>query len=159
MRACSELMLSLLYGLQDQINKTHAFAFIDHLEFISPDFEGREAREAVAHVLERMPSGYYNTDLGHSLEDFDGRFMETIDNRTTFLIVGDGRNNYNNPKLEIFREITRRSRRTIWINPEAPALWGTGDSDMLKYAPNCDVILQANTLAQLTVAVDKLLQA
>jgi hypothetical protein len=29
---------------------------------------------------------------------------------------------------------------------------------MLKYAPNCDVILHASTLAQLTTAVDKLLQ-
>jgi len=28
---------------------------------------------------------------------------------------------------------------------------------MLKYAPNCDVVLQANTLAQLTAAVDRLL--
>jgi hypothetical protein len=36
-------------------------------------------------------------------------------------------------------------------------LWGTGDSDMLKYAPLCDVILQVSTLAELTVAVDKLL--
>jgi hypothetical protein len=28
---------------------------------------------------------------------------------------------------------------------------------MMKYAPNCDVILQANTLAQLAAAVDRLL--
>jgi hypothetical protein len=45
----------------------------------------------------------------------------------------------------------------IWLNPEALALWGTGDSDMLKYAADCDVILQAGTLSQLTTAVDKLL--
>ena len=64
MRSCSELMLSLLYALQDQISKTHAFAFIDHLEYISPDFEGKDARAAVMQVLDRMPSGYYNTDLG-----------------------------------------------------------------------------------------------
>jgi uncharacterized protein with von Willebrand factor type A (vWA) domain len=32
MRSCSEFMLSLLYELQDQIKKTSAFAFIDHLE-------------------------------------------------------------------------------------------------------------------------------
>jgi hypothetical protein len=28
---------------------------------------------------------------------------------------------------------------------------------MLKYAPNCDVILRVSTLAELTAAVDKLL--
>ncbi len=159
MRSCSELMLSLLYAMQDQISKTFAFAFIDHLEFISPDFESREVGDAVSQVLERMPSGYYNTDLGYSLQNFTQDFLHTIDGRTTFIIVGDGRNNYNDPRLDLFTTVARRSRRTIWLNPEAVALWGTGDSDMLKYAPNCDVVLQAGTLSELTAAVDRLLLA
>ena len=157
MRFCSELMLSLLYALHDQINKTFAFAFIDHLEYISPDFEGREARHAVRQVLERMPSGYYNTDLGNSLNNFTHDYLEKIDNRTTFIIVGDGRNNYNNPRLDLFNLLKRRCRRTIWLTPESVGLWGTGDSDMLKYASDCDVILQAGNVAQLTRGVDKLL--
>ncbi len=157
MRFCSELMLSLLYALQDQIKKTHAFAFIDHLEYISPDFDGKEARRAVRQVLERMPSGYYNTDLGNSLANFTQQYLEKIDNRTTFIIVGDGRNNYNNPRLDLFSMLARRCRRTIWLTPETGGLWGTGDSDMLKYAPDCDVVLQAGNVAQLTRAVDKLL--
>jgi hypothetical protein len=157
MRYCSELMLSLLYHLQDLISKTHAFAFISRLEYISPDFTGRSASEAVSHVLERMPAGYYNTDLGSSLEDFEKDHLGTIDGRTIFILVGDGRNNFNDPRLDLFNALARRTRRTIWINPEPPALWGSGDSDMLKYAPICDTILQANNLAQLTAAVDKLL--
>jgi uncharacterized protein len=157
MRFCSELMLSLLYALQDQINKTHAFAFIDHLEYISPDFEGKEARQAVRQVLERMPSGYYNTDLGNSLDNFSRQYIDKIDNRTTFIVVGDGRNNYNNPRLDLFNILARRCRRTIWLTPESVGLWGTGDSDMLKYASDCDIILQAGNVAQLTRAVDKLL--
>jgi uncharacterized protein with von Willebrand factor type A (vWA) domain len=157
MRFCSELMLSLLYALQDQISKTHSFAFIDHLEYISPDFEGQDSRKAVHKVLERMPSGYYNTDLGYSLENFSRRYLDTIDSRTTFLIVGDGRNNYNNPRIDLFRTLARRSRRTIWFNPEGANLWGIGDSDMLEYKRECDVVLRAATLAQLTAAVDKLL--
>jgi uncharacterized protein with von Willebrand factor type A (vWA) domain len=159
MRYCSELMLSLLYHMQDLISKTHAFAFISHLEFISPDFSDHEADTAVAHVLERMPAGYYNTDLGNSLGDFQRKYLDIMDGRTTFIVVGDGRNNYNDPRLDIFTTLARRSRRTVWINPEAPALWGSGDSDMLKYAPGCDVILQAGNLAQLTNAVDRLLLA
>lgn len=157
MRSCSELMLSLLYALQDQISKTHAFAFIDHLEYISPAFEGYEAREAVSQVLDRMPSGYYNTDFGNSLENFNQDYLDTMDGRTTFLVVGDGRNNYNDPRVDIFNLLARRSNRTIWITPEASGLWGTGDSDMLKYAPCCDFVLQASNLAELTLAVDKLL--
>jgi uncharacterized protein with von Willebrand factor type A (vWA) domain len=157
MRYCSELMLSLLYHLQDLISKTYAFAFINRLEYITPDFADKDAHTAVAQVLERMPAGYYNTDLGNSLDKFQHDHMGTVDSRTTLIIVGDGRNNYNDPRLDIFNTIAHRTRRTIWINPEAPGLWGSGDSDMLKYAPSCDVILQANTLAQLTAAVDRLL--
>lgn len=157
MRHCSELMLSLIHALQDQISKTHAFAFIDHLEYITPDLADRDANKAVAQVLERMPSGYYNTDLGYSLDMLAHDYLDTLDRHTTFIVVGDGRNNYNDPKLDIFRELARRSNRMIWLNPEAPMLWGTGDSDMLQYAPLCNVILQVNTLAELTAAVDKLL--
>jgi hypothetical protein len=72
-------------------------------------------------------------------------------------MVGDGRNNYNNPQLEIFKNIARRSRRTIWINTEQPMMWGSGDSDMLQYAPLCDNVVVASTLGELTQAVDHLL--
>jgi uncharacterized protein with von Willebrand factor type A (vWA) domain len=157
MRACSELMLCFLHAMQDQIRKTHAFAFIDHLEHISPELHCRNVREAVMVVLERMPPGHYNTDLGFGLLNFSEQYFETIDRRSTFIIVGDGRNNYNNPRTDLFSVIARRANRTIWINPESQAMWGTGDSDMLKYAPYCDTILQVATLAELTNAIDQLL--
>lgn len=157
MRYCSELMLSLVYELQDLVTKTHAFAFIDHLEYITPDFQGRDANQAISQVLVRMPPGYYSTDMGHGLQNFADDYLDTIDSRTTLIVVGDGRNNYNDPRLDIFSMMARRSRRTLWLNPEMPMMWGTGDSDMLEYAPICDTILQVSTLAELTAAVDRLL--
>lgn len=157
MRPCSELMLSLVYALQDLVTKTHAFAFNDHLEYISPDFVGRQAKEAINEVLVRMPPGYYSTDLGYSLESFARDYMDTIDSRTTFIMVGDARNNDRDPRLDLFQEMARRSRRTIWLNPESPMTWGSGDSDMLDYAPYCDNVVVAATLGELTKAVDTLL--
>jgi len=157
MRYCSELMLSLVYALQDLVTKTHAFAFIDHLEYISPDFAGKEPNDAISAVLQRMPPGYYSTDLGFALDQFAKQHLDTVDQRTTFILVGDGRNNYNNPALETFQKLARRSRRMIWINPEPPMLWGSGDSDMLQYAPLCSNVVMAATLGELTEAVDHLL--
>jgi uncharacterized protein with von Willebrand factor type A (vWA) domain len=157
MRFCSELMLSLVYAIQDQISKTYAFAFIDHLEYVTPELSSKNPNEAVQQVLARLPAGYYNTDLGNSLVNFSKEHIDRLDYRTILIIVGDGRNNYNNPRLDIFKKLTRRSRRTIWLNPEAPALWGTGDSDFLKYIPDCDNILHVSTLKELSVAVDNLL--
>lgn len=157
MRHMSELMLSMLYAVQDQITKTHAFAFIDHLEYISPDFQSCESREAVTRVLVRMPPGYYSTDLGHSLDNFAHNYMDTLDSRTTLIMVGDGRNNYNNPRTDLFGQMARRAHRTIWLNPEHPYQWGSGDSDMLEYHPLCDTVLRVSTLAELSAAIDSLL--
>src|SRR5512146_116147 len=154
MRFCSELMLSFLYALQGQVRKTHAFAFIDHLEYISEDFSGSNADEAIASVLWRMPSGHYNTDLGWSLNDFQNEYMDTLNGQTTLLIVGDGRNNYYDPRLDIFSTMTRRAARTIWLNPEPPLMW---HGDMPKYAPLCDNVLKVSNLRELAEAVDSLL--
>jgi uncharacterized protein len=157
MRHVSELMLSLLYAIQDQISKTHAFSYIDHLEYVSPYFSGRQQpAEAVSEILKQMPSGHYNTDLGYSLENLNKDYLNTIDTRST-LVVGDARNNFNNPRLDVFRALAQRSRSTIWLNPEGAHLWGTGDSDMLKYAPYCEKIFQVSNLAQLAAAIDHLL--
>jgi len=150
-------MLSLVYALQDLVHKTHAFAFIDHLEYISPDFVGRQSNEAINQVLIRMPPGHYSTDLGYALDGFSRDYWETIDSRTTLIVVGDGRNNYNDPRLGIFQQMARRSRRTIWINPEPPMLWGSGDSDMFHYAPLCNDVVVAATLNELSKAVDDLM--
>lgn len=156
MRFCSELMLSFLFALQGQVRKMHAFAFIDHLESISEDFSGTNADEAIQSVLWRMPSGHYNTDLGWSLNDFQSEYMDRLNSGTTLLIVGDGRNNYNDPRLDIFSTMARRATRTIWLNPEPEHVWH-GDSDMHKYAPLCDHVLKAGNLRELVNAVDTLL--
>ncbi len=156
MRFCSELMLSFLFALQGQVRKTHAFAFIDHLESISEDFSGSNADEAIQSVLWRMPSGHYNTDLGWALNDFQNEYLDTLNSGTTLLIVGDGRNNYYDPRLDIFSTMSRRATRTIWLNPEPPVLWH-GDSDMPKYAPLCSNVLKVSNLRELAEAVDTLL--
>jgi uncharacterized protein with von Willebrand factor type A (vWA) domain len=158
MRFCSELMLSFLFALQGQVRKTHAFAFIDHLEYISDEFTGSNADEAIASVLWRMPSGHYNTDLGWSLNDFQNEHMDTLNAQTTLIVVGDGRNNYNDPRLDVFSTMSRRAARTIWLNPEPPYLWH-GDSDMPKYAPLCSDVLKVGNLKELAEAVDQLLSA
>ena len=158
MRFCSELMLSFLFALQGQVRRTHAFAFIDHLEYISDDFNGSDVDEAIASVLWRMPSGHYNTDLGWSLNDFNNGYLDTLNGRTTLIVVGDGRNNYNDPRLDIFSLMSRRASRTIWLNPEPPIMWH-GDSDMPKYAPFCNDVVKVGNLKELVSAVDSLLTA
>jgi uncharacterized protein with von Willebrand factor type A (vWA) domain len=111
----------------------------------------------VEQVLIRMPPGYYNTNLGYSLSSFCHNYLDAVDHRTTVIFLGDGRNNFNDPRLDLVQTIKRRAQRIIWLNPESPRLWGTGDSDALEYLPLCDAAYEVSNLAQLTEAVDRLL--
>jgi hypothetical protein len=113
---------------------------------------------AVPIVLRQLPPGYYNTDLGHCLSQFSAHHLEALDHRTTLIVCGDGRNNYNPARTELLEDLARRARRSVWFNPEPPSLWGTDDSDMLRYLPLMDAVFQVSNLRQLSQAVDRLLE-
>jgi uncharacterized protein with von Willebrand factor type A (vWA) domain len=159
MRPVAEFMLRLMYEMQDQVAKARSFAFNDHLEDVSDEFIGHRPDEAIPLVLYRIPPGYYATDLGRGLTDFCGRYLDALDRRTTVIFLGDGRNNFNNPRLDLFELVKRRARKVLWFNPEPRYQWGTGDSDMLQYAPLCDAVHQVSNLSELTDAVDRLFAA
>lgn len=156
MRPVVEFMLRLVYEMQDQVSKARSFAFISDLHDISLTFVEHRPEDAVPRVLAALPPGHYNTDLGNSLNTFFRDYLDTVDRRTTFIVVGDGRNNYNDPRVDILRAIKMRVRRIVWMNPESPYLWQTGDSDMAQYAPVCDAVHEVATLRQLADAVDDL---
>jgi len=157
MRPVVEFLLLLLYHIQDQVGRTRSFAFIDHIEEISDPFSQHRPEVAVPIVLRRLPPGYYNTDLGHCLVQFSARHLEALDRRTTLIVCGDGRNNYNPARAELLESVARRAGRSAWFNPEPPYLWGTDDSDMLSYVPQVDAVFQVSNLRQLSQAVDRLL--
>lgn len=157
MRYCSEFMLTMIYELQDQVAKTRSFIFINDLTEISHYFNVGRPEIAVQNVLNDNPPGHYNTDLGNALNTFFNDKLDSIDGRTTVIFVGDGRNNYNDPRLDLAQTLSRRARRVLWFNPEPPAQWGTGDSDMLDYAPISQGVFQVANLAQLVSAIDKIM--
>lgn len=159
MRAVVEFLLRMIYELQDQVASAHSFAFIDDLESIDEDFAENPPDVAIDIVLTRLRPGYYNTDLGNSLNTLMMKHAGSFDHRTTVIFVGDGRNNYNNPRLDLMDQIKRRCKRLIWLNPEHPRQWGTGDSDMLAYLPYAAAVHRVSNLAELADAVDKLLTA
>lgn len=157
MRYCAEFLLTLVYELQDQVARTNSFIFISDLTDISMTFQEEQPRDAVARVLTENRPGHYNTDLGNSLNTFCHSHLSTVDHRTTVIILGDGRNNFNDPRLDLADNIQRRSRRLIWFNPEPPSQWGTGDSDMHQYVSHADGVYRVSTLRELAAAVDKIL--
>lgn len=157
MRYCAEFLLTLIYELQDQVAKTDSFIFIGDIVDISMVFKEHQPMEAVEKVLNENRPGYYNTDLGNSLNTFKQDYMGRVSGRTTVIILGDGRNNYNDPRIDIMSDLHRRARRLLWFNPESPSQWGTGDSDMVQYAPVSNGVYKVSNLRELASAVDKIL--
>ncbi len=157
MRYMVEFFLTLVYQLQDQVKRTHSFIFISDLVDVTMDLEEHDSRVAVEKVMRENPPGYYSTDLGNSLATFQRDFMSLIDSRTTVIILGDGRNNHNNPRLDIAAEMHRKARRLFWFCPEPPMQWGTGDSDMHLYAPLSDGVMLVRNLRELANSIDRIM--
>lgn len=157
MRSVAEFMLRLTYELQDQVAKARSYAFNSDMHEISVTLSGARAADAVTAVLYDIPPGYYATDFGNSLNTFYQNWLDAVDGRTTVVILGDARNNYNSPRIDLMKDLQRRARKVVWLNPEMQRQWGTGDSDMWDYVPVCDEVFVVRNLAQLATAIDKLL--
>ena len=157
MRYAVEFLLTLVYELSDQVRRTHSFIFIHDLVDVSTTLAELPPREAVARIMAENPPGYYSTDLGNSLSSFSRDHMHLIDSRSTILFFGDGRNNYNDPRLDIAQEMQRQGRRLIWFCPEPRRQWGSGDSDMWEYSMVADRVFMVSNLRQLADAVDRIL--
>jgi uncharacterized protein with von Willebrand factor type A (vWA) domain len=157
MRYMVEFFLTLVYQLQDQVKRTHSFIFISDLVDITMELEEHDSRIAVEKVMRDNPPGYYSTDLGNSLNTFSNDYMSLIDSRTTVIIVGDGRNNYNNPRLDIAADMQRKARRLFWFCPEPQTQWGTGDSDMHRYAPLSNGVMIVRNLRELANSIDHIM--
>lgn len=155
-------MLLMLYSLHDQISRTRSFAFIDRLHDMSLYFAESRPEQAIAQIMQNIRSTRsYSTDLGAALNEFTQSQLGLVDHRTTVIVLGDARNNENDPGLAAFDQIRRRARRVIWFNPEPRQMWGQYDqgslsSDMWHYAPMCDALHEVRTLRQLADAIDRL---
>lgn len=150
-------LLLLLYSFNEAIPHLTAFAFSGRLEDVSDQLEDMDFDEAMDRIVKTI--GMSSTDYGQSLSDLKVNYGNMIDRKTTLIMLGDGRSNYGDGRLDIFREATQRAKRTIWLCPEQKPLWGTGDSLMLQYKPYCDVMSEVATLRDLERAVDDVLAA
>src|SRR2546429_6937532 len=68
------------------------------------------------------------SDFGYAFNRFAKTELESLDRKTTILILGDARNNYNDPQAWALRLIRERVKGIIWLNPEGQWGWGIGDS-------------------------------
>lgn len=152
----AQFLLLFLYSLNEVVERLDAFAFSDRLENVNDVLDDEKVDDAIALVLARV--GFRPTDYGRSLADFMNTQGGKLDRRTTVIILGDGRSNYADPRLDLMRAIGERARSVIWLNPEPETYWGQGDSKMDAYQRFCTVAKTCNSLNQLERIIEDVLR-
>jgi len=158
-QAVARFMLLFLYGLNEEVAKIRSFIFCSNLVEVSQIFEEYSVEEALVKLQRGVGLGILlgRTDYGQALLDFKEKWLDVVSNKTTVLILGDARNNYGNPQTHTLRLLHERTKRLIWLNPEPPSFWGTGDSEMKRYLPYCSFARECSTVNHLERVVDFLL--
>lgn len=151
-------LLLFLYGLNKAIVRIRTFIFCSNLIEITSIFNEYPVEAAIEKISTGadLPLFMGRTDYDQSFRDFRENYLDSVSRKTTVLILGDARNNYAEAQTGILKTIFERSKRLIWLNPETPSFWGTGDSEMKKYMPFCSRVKECNTLHHLEGVVTSL---
>jgi uncharacterized protein with von Willebrand factor type A (vWA) domain len=158
-RNASRFMLQLVWNLQECFSRVQSFVFVSEIAEVSEAFRALPVEGGVEHALARAQVDYHSrSDFGYAFARFCRESLDRLDRKTTLLILGDARNNYNDPQAWTLRLMRERVKGIIWLNPEGQWGWGVGDSVMPLYAPHCDLVKECRTLAQLAEVVDGLVQ-
>ena len=150
-------LLLFLYCMRDVVPDLYTYAFSARLKDVGPYLD--TSLDGFDNAMQRIldDAGWGSTDYGQALSDLRVDFWNKIDRRTTIIVLGDGRSNHGDPRLDVFEDAAGRCKRIVWLNPEAKSLWGTGDSEMLRYQPHCSTVTTLSTLKQLERAIDDVL--
>jgi uncharacterized protein len=152
----AQFLLMFLYAVHEALSDIRSFAFAGSLIEVSQILEKKEIEDAISEIMQTI--GYGSSNYGNSLTDLEDGWGALVTNKTTIIILGDARGNRTDPRTEIMARLAQRAKRIIWLNPEYRSAWGTGDSDMFRYAAFCNLVTVCNTLRHLERVITDLLE-
>ena len=155
--AMAHFLLMFLYALNDALSDIRSFAYSGSLVEVSDILDKQPVEQAIEKIMGTIGMG--SSNYGNALADFEDGWMKFVTNKTTLIILGDARGNNNDPRTDILARLAQRARRIIWLNPEYRSSWGSGDSDMFRYAPFCNLVTECSTLRQLERTISDMLEA
>jgi uncharacterized protein len=154
--AMAQFLLMFMYAINEALSDIRSFAFAGSLIEVSEMLEKKPVEEAIAEIMSTI--GFGSSNYGNSFADFEDGWMKFVTNKTTVIILGDARGNRTDPRTDVIGRLSERSKRIIWLNPEYRSAWGTGDSDMYRYAPFCGLVTVCNTLRHLERTISDILE-
>ena len=159
-RNASRFMLQLVWSLQECFSRVRSYAFVSEIAEVTQAFNTYTVDKAIEWALKSSSVDYHcRSDFGYAFSRFCRTELESLDRKTTVLVLGDARNNYNDPQAWAVRQIRERVKGIIWLNPEGQWGCGIGDSVMPLYSPSCDIVKECRTVGQLVQVVDQLVHS
>ncbi len=158
MQAFARFALELTYALATNFQRVRTFVFVDGVDEVTRAFETAGHLEPALDRIQREAQVVAHDGqswYGNVLRNFCERWSRELTPRTTFIVLGDARNNFRSTGVEYLHEIHSRVRRLYWLNPEPRSHWGSADSIIGKYAPFCDGVFECRNLKQLEEFVAK----
>ncbi len=153
----ARFMLSVLYALQDCFSGVKSFVFVAGVAEVTDLFQDHDINTAIEKIFDdNRLATEVPTDYGETFLRFREHHLHELTRRTTLIIIGDGRSNYMNPRVDVLDEMRKKCRRVIWLNPEALITWDNGDSDMRLFRRYCHEIRPCRNLNQLWSFVEDL---
>ncbi|WP_307828601.1 VWA domain-containing protein [Antrihabitans sp. YC2-6] len=148
-RPVTAFTLRLAQTLHRRVGRCRVLAFVDRPVDVTDILLRSSGDDALAAVL-ACPE----LDLQAS-SDYGKVFSELaagsndVNNRTSVLIVGDGRSNGLDAHADQLASLRRRVHRLAWVTPEPPRYWPQASCAMPEYAPLCDGVVVARDPAEL----------
>ncbi|MDI1447095.1 VWA domain-containing protein [Polyangium sp. 6x1] len=157
-RLASRFMLELVAASQELFAETRSFVFVSDVGETTDLFRRKSPEAALAAIESgRVVDRTRNSNYGRALVAFEEQLGRGVDRRTTVVILGDGRTNFLPEEVSVVERLVRCAGSVLWICPEPPATWGTGDSAMPRYAAAVSRVLVARTARELEGAARELL--
>ncbi|MDI1482361.1 VWA domain-containing protein [Polyangium sp. y55x31] len=157
-RLASRFMLEFVAASQELFAETRSFVFVSDVGETTDLFRRKSPEAALAAIESgRVVDRTRNSNYGRALVSFEEQLGRAVDRRTTIVILGDGRTNFLPEEVSVVERLVRCAGSVLWICPEPPATWGTGDSAMPRYAAVVSRVLVARTARELEGAARELL--
>ncbi|HEY6838636.1 MAG TPA: VWA domain-containing protein [Geobacteraceae bacterium] len=153
----TRFMLLLLHTLQNRL--MHVRSFVFNREIV--EITDRLRNMPVNCLLETIDKGDVinlddNSDFGHVFKTFKETYLENLQGKPAVIIMGDGRNNYNEANDWALEEIREKAGYLLWLTPEDRETWPRGDCLMELYGSYCDRVEVVKSVDELSRIVEDL---
>lgn len=150
-------MLLLLHTLHNRVMDVRSFIFNKELVEITAMLRNMP----VNCLLETIDRGEVvnmddNSDYGNVFKTLKEKHLENLRGKPAVIILGDGRNNYNEANDWALEELREKAGYILWLTPEERETWNRGDCLIDLYGSYCDKVEVVRNIDELSRMVEDL---